>query len=406
MLTTLSRKLRDSRATSHLIVLLAFFLPLSTSALSIIALLLLLFWLGEGDFTRKSREITANPVVMAIIAYLLLYPLALLWTQNLDNGLGLLQKQWKYLLLPVIFTSVRREQARHYLGAFLAAMTLSALASFLLWLGLYRTRHGTPADPTPFLNRIDYTPFLALTAFLLAEAAAHRLRGRWRLTAGTLALLMAFIAFLTQGRTGQIAFLALLIVWVFQFFPGRFLRAGLVSTLCLLVVSLGSYQFSHNFRSRIDHTVSDYHDFASKPETSLGQRLVFLRNSWEVVSSQPWFGTPPGDFADTYAQINSRRSPTFPPTNDPHNQYLLVLAYFGPAGLLIFAGIFWQMARFRPTEPDDLGRLRIGFLIFYLTIMAAGSYLIHYHAGFLFILGTALLFKSYPPHPTEVGRQG
>jgi O-antigen ligase len=392
----LSQQLRNSRATSHLIVLLAFFLPLSTSALSIIAVLLLLFWLGEGDFTRKYREIIANPVVLAIIAYLMLYPLALLWTQNLDNGLNILQKQWKYLLLPVVFTSVRRDQVRRYLGAFLAAMTLSALASFLLWLGLYHNHHGTPADPTPFLDRVDYTPFLALTAFLLAEAAAHRLRGRMRLAAGALALLMAFAAFLTQGRTGQIAFLALLIVWVFQFFPGRFLRAGLISILCLLVVSLGAYQFSHNFRSRIDHTVSDYHDFESKPETSLGQRLVFLRNSWEVVSAHPWLGIPPGDFADAYAQINLRRSPSFPPTNDPHNQYLLALSHFGLAGLLIFAGIFWQMARFRPSEPDDLGRLRIGFLIFSLTIMAAGSYLIHYHAGFLFILGTSLLFKNYP----------
>ncbi len=396
MLANLSQRLRDSRATSQLVVILAFCLPLSTSALSVIALLLMLLWLGEGDFSRKYREIIANPVAMAIIVYLMLYPLALLWTQDQGRGWEIIGKQWKYLLLPVLFTSVRRDQLRHYLGAFLAAMTISALATFLLWLGLYQARHGSSADPTPFLDRIDYTPFLALTAFLLAEATAHRLRGRQRLTAGALALLLTLATFLTQGRTGQIAFLALLIVWVFQFFPGRFLRAGLTAILCLLVVSLGAYQFSPNFRARIDQTVSDSHDFERKPETSLGQRLIFLRNSWELVATHRWLGTSPGDFAEAYGQINQRRSPSFPATDNPHNQYLLVLTNFGLVGLLIFARIFWQMARFKPTEPDDLGRVRIGFLVFYLTIMSCGSYLTHFHAGFLFVLGAALLFKSYP----------
>jgi O-antigen ligase len=396
MLSALSRQLRDRQAISHLTVLLAFFLPLSTSALNIIGLLLLLLWLAEGDFANKYRQLLANPVALVIIAYLLLYPLALLWTENLDNGLELLQKQWKYLLLPVLFTSVRRERMRQYLGAFLAAMTLSAIASGLLWLGLYQGRHGSPADPTPFLDRIDYTPFLALSAYLLAEAAAHRLRGRRRLLASGLALLMAFATFLTQGRSGQIVFLVLLVVWVFQFFPGRFLRAGLVSSLSLLLVLPGAYQFSSNFRARIDQTVVDFHDFERKPETSLGQRLIFLRNSWEVFTSHPWLGSAPGDFTDDYGQVNQRRSPAFPSTTNPHNQYLLVLTNFGLAGLVIFAQIFWRMARFKPREPDGLSRLRVGFLVFYLTAMACGSYLTHVHAGFLFILGSALLFRNQP----------
>ena len=74
---------------------------------------------------------------------------------------------------------------------------------------------------------------------------------------------------------------------------------------------------------------------------------------------------------------------------------MLVMTSFGLAGLLFLAMIFWQMARFRPSLPDDHDRLRTGFLVFFLTIMAGGSYLTHVHAGFLFILGIALLFNNY-----------
>ncbi len=394
--TSIPKKIRPGNAASHVVLLLAFFLPLSTSALSVFGLLLILLWAAEGNFSGKYREIITNPVALAIIIYLMLYPLSLLWTDNLGNGLEILRAQWKYLLLPVLLTTVRREQAHHYLTAFLSAMSISALASFLLWFGLFHASHGSPADPTPFLDRIDFTPFLAFSAYLLAEAATHHLRGRARLAATLLAIVLSFDVFITQGRTGQVAFLVMLSVWLFQLFPGRALRAGIISGLCLLLITVGAYSFSANFKTRVNQTIANVHEFDRKPDTSLGQRLIFLRNSWELAMTHPWLGTSPGDFAAEYRQINQRESPAFPDTDNPHNQYLLALTNFGLLGLLLFAGIFWRMVRFRPAEPDGLTRLRIGFAIFYLTIMAGGSYLSHFHAGFLFILGTALLFNNYP----------
>ena len=51
------------RINGWLLILLAFFLPLSTSVVSVTAMLFLAGWLLEGNFKRKYEEITVNPLI-------------------------------------------------------------------------------------------------------------------------------------------------------------------------------------------------------------------------------------------------------------------------------------------------------------------------------------------------------
>ena len=81
-------------AASPLLVLFAFALPLSTSAGSILAILLVLTWLISGKLGIKFREIFHNPVAIAVLLYILLHITGLLWTEDFNFGLEIIRKQW------------------------------------------------------------------------------------------------------------------------------------------------------------------------------------------------------------------------------------------------------------------------------------------------------------------------
>ncbi|MCK4838618.1 MAG: O-antigen ligase family protein [Desulfobulbaceae bacterium] len=402
MNNSITNKIHNEFTTSYLIICFSFFLPLSTSATSILAIMIILSWLIDADFGNKFDEIKDNKVVLAVLAYVAVFVIALLWTADIPQGLDAVKKQWKLLLLPIFLTSVRKEHFKFYLGAFITAMFLSALVAIPVWFGLFSTRHGTSLNPTPFMNRIDYLPFLALATFIVVESVIYRLQGKRKIAAAAIALIMTFNIFVSQGRTGQVAFIVLIFLTFFQYFKEKVLKATVISTICIFTILLGAYNFSTNFQTRTDQTITNFSDFENKPKTSLGQRLTFTINTWEIVTENLLIGVGSGDFQGKYKEINIKRSPAFPNTSDPHNHYLYVLAKFGIFGLAVFFSVFYFQLQFWNKTNDEFNRIRLGLIVCYLTIMLAGSYLTHHNATFLFVLFSSFLFKH--PAPEESGR--
>ncbi|HDO30188.1 MAG TPA: hypothetical protein ENG79_03900, partial [Desulfobacteraceae bacterium] len=139
---------RIGQINSWLLALLAFSLPLSTSAISVLSLLVLACWFVEGRYRDKLREVIANPVCMAVLFYLALYVVGLLWSENKAAGLAMIGRQWKLLLLPVFMTAGRRQDRRLYAGSFLAGMTVAMLITYLVWFGLLHYADVSPEHLT------------------------------------------------------------------------------------------------------------------------------------------------------------------------------------------------------------------------------------------------------------------
>ena len=254
-------KINNKSTTSYLIICFSFFLPISTSATSILAILIMLSWLVDAEFGNKLNEIKNNKVVLAMLAYMAVFFIALLWTENIHGGLYSVKKQWKLLLLPILLTTVRKEHFKYYIGAFITAMFLSALIAVPVWLGMFSTRHGTPLNPTPFMNRIDYLPFLALAIFIVVESVLYRLQGKRKMAAAGITIIMTFNIFISQGRTGFVVFIVLTFLTFFQYFKEKILKATIISTIFVLTILLGAYNFSANFHTRIDQTITNFSDF-------------------------------------------------------------------------------------------------------------------------------------------------
>lgn len=381
------------RLNTWLLAIMAFVLPLSTSALSVLAILILVVWLVEGGYREKLRVISTNPVAMAVLLYLALYVIGLLWTEDLANGLDVLKKYWKLMLLPVFLTTARWEMRRVYTGFFLAGMTIAMTMTYLAWFGLLHYADITTQHLTRGTFHVIYNPMLAFAIYLLChELVWGKIRSALRWPLAGLAFLMIFNMFITEGRGGQIVFFVLLGLLFLQIFRKNILRAGLIMIFLLPAIFTAGYQLSPVFHGRVDRACSEVHQFKSNPNTSVGLRLLFWQNSWEIIKKSPWLGVGTGDFQSAYAEVNKLTSPRMVATDNPHNQYVFVLCQMGLLGLAALVGIFVTQIRQAFVLSDGWERIRLAFPLFFLTIMFTESYLIIAQTGFLFSLFSAVLY--------------
>ncbi len=382
--------------SSPFLILFAFALPFSTSAGSITAMLVLLAWMLSGNFKGKFNEIKNNPVAIAVLCYIALHIIGLLWSEDIAWGLHILKQQWKLLMLPIFITIVRREHVNYYMAAFVGAIALKATKAYLVWLGFISLPPGS-IFTTVGTSHVIYNPMLALAIYIVLQNMLFSKNSKQALFfKGILLLYLSCNMFITVGRTGQVAFFVLLIVALFQFFFDRSKRKLLVGLMLLPFFFFAIYQFSQTFRDRIHTAVSEIQTFDNQEVTSLGCRVWFYQNSLKLIQQNKLIGTGTGDFPMEYARINQIYSPNLPIADNPHNQYLMITGQFGFIGLLILLGIFFSQIVIGQKQTDRLTQLRQAFPIFFMVIMLAESYLQVHGTGLLFSLFSSFLYKDFP----------
>ena len=385
---------RVGRINSWLPMLLAFCLPLSTSAVTILALLMVLLWLIEGRFREKWQEISTNPICMVVAAYFGALLLGLFWSNDPQTGLDVIRNHWKIFLLPIFLTIMRWEYRWWYVAGFIAGVSIKMGSTYLVWLELLQYADVTPQHLTRKTFHVVYNPMLALATYLLVHQILWGVVTReWRWFLSILAGLMVVNMFMTEGRAGQLVFFVLLALLLMQYFHTYRFRAVLLSLILPVLVFMVGYQVSPVFHDRVEQAREEIAAFQDNPATSVGQRLLWWQNSAKIISQSPWFGVGTGGFGAAYAAVNQEWSPEMPVTVNPHNQYILVAVQLGGLGLCILLAFFWvPIVQSRQTA-DGWQRIRLAFPVFFLTIMLTESYLIVFETAFLFSLFSAVLAK-------------
>ncbi|RUM36650.1 MAG: hypothetical protein DSY57_05260 [Desulfobulbus sp.] len=396
------------RLNRMLPALLACALPLSTSAVSVLSLCILLLWLLEGNFTQKWHVIKNNPVAIAVLAYLFILAIGLLWSPDAKAGLLVLQARWKIALLPVFLTAINSDRRSFYTWGFLAGLMAAMLMTYLAWFGILHYSDISEHHLTHNTFHVVYNPLLAFGIYLvLHEAVWGKIRKSFRMGLFLAAAIMTFNMFITDGRAGQLVFFVLTALLVFQLFSGNRVKA--VATVCLFIPIMfyAGYRLSPVFHKRVDLARHEIAQFRTNPNTSVGQRLQFWCNSWRIIQQHPILGVGTGGFQKAYADVNHELSPTCVATDNPHNQYVLVAAMVGIPGIIALVMIFVVMFRQAWKSHDHWRRVRFAFPLFFLTIMLTESYLKVYETGFFFSLFGAV-FYAFPrdnnlPEPGKSG---
>ncbi len=384
----------------YLLIALAFLMPLTVSGANTIVVIICLLWLFSGDYKAKYNQIISSKLMIASIVFYCLHVIGMLWTEDLQWGLHILHKMWYFLLLfPILFNIVQRKYISYYLSAFLLAIALTEIASYLVWFEIIPPfKNATVENPTPFMSHISYNPILAMAIYLVY----HNIFIKSNLNTpkfflySFFSITMTINMFITGGRAGHVMYFVMLTILIFQFFSKDKIKALVAVFVIIPLIFFSAYQTSYIFHQRVDLAVNNTMNYEFAKNTSVGQRITFAINSWEVIKENPIIGIGTGDFPSEYKKINQINTPQVPTTTNPHNMYTLITMQLGLIGLVSMLSIFYYQIKLSFYSSNrfikDLG---IALPLMFLVIMWSDSYILGHYTTLMFVFFSSFLYKDF-----------
>ena len=405
------KKLNLDKANQWLLVILAFLMPLTVFGANLIIVVICVLWLLSGNYVSKYNQIIDNKLMLASIIFFCLHVVGLIWTEDLSWGLHIIHKMWYFLLLlPVLFTLVKKDYVSLYISAFLIAITLTEIASYLVWFEIIEPfKNATVQNPTPFMSHISYNPILAFAIYLVL----HEIFFNEKMTNllfsfyGFFALSMTINMFITGGRAGQVGFFVMLSIIIFQVLDKKRFKSLISIIIIMPGIVFTAYHSSDLFQKRFNVGIQEVLQFSdiknpisivgdSSNVGSVGLRIVFAINSWSLIKKNPIIGVGTGDFPNEYKKVNLINTPGLPNSTNPHNMYILVLTQLGIVGLLSMLSIFYYQIKLSYNSSNKFIRdVGITLPCMFLAMMLSDSYLLGHYTTLMFVFFSSFLYKDF-----------
>ena len=126
----------------YLLIALAFMFPLTVAGGNLVIGIIVLIWLLSGNYQAKFNQIINNKLAVLSILFFSLHVLGLIWTDDIKWGLTIVKKMSDFLfLLPILLTITKKEYIKYYISAFILAMSLTEVLSYLVWFEIIDPLH-------------------------------------------------------------------------------------------------------------------------------------------------------------------------------------------------------------------------------------------------------------------------
>ena len=210
-----------------------------------------------------------------------------------------------------------------------------------------------------------YFSILGLISMILAKEIIKQKTGGWILVGVGLAFFVV-VGWFGTSRTGYVSFIICSALSAMYWF-GVNLR-----TLVLGIALSGSVLYlSPLANQRATQAMTELAiggDAEIWQGNSGGIRVVMWENTIDIIRHNLFFGVGAGDFKKAYAeQVEGTVGWTGIVTDDPHNQYLHLLAEYGLVGFLLFGlyvvSVGWRSFRYSPFCVCILGLLLVSLAI-------------------------------------------
>jgi len=346
---------KESHLESYLgwlAVVLAAALPLYRPWVTLASIAILVLWLFGTGLSFRAGRLRSHRLTLAILFFVALNVVSLLWTSDLGAGLRYVSKYRYLLLVPMLASSVGPMYRRYGVAAFELAAGVSVILSVGILVGMFRLRDAHPGNPSPTMAHLDYGLLLALAALMILVRVFYSKMGPGQRALWiVLAILTVFGLIVNIGRAGQLAFAGGFVVLFIHWARGRPARlaigvgAGIAMTLVL------AWFLFPKFHAHVDEARTEFlraivdHRY----DTSLGGRVAAMKVAREIVRQNPLLGTGAGGSMPAFRNALDTRFKQLKPSiywyPHFHNQYLQVATELGVAGLLSLAWIFWELIR-------------------------------------------------------------
>lgn len=376
-----------------LVMMLAFVTPLSTAGIPIVSALLLLAWVFRWNVRDDFKKMLHNPMIISVLVFCFVQLVGFAWTSGKQvSG----HKFYLLLMVPVIASVFKREWLERTFGIFITAMAIAEVASYYKIITGWSTYGGAGASGySAFMISISYAPFLSFSiCLMIVSLVEKKARGKQVWILCFFITTMIINLFTTGGRAGQLAF-GLLVVLLIIYYLKMHLTKVVLLLVCIPLIYWGAYAWNPAFRVRIDAAINDVMTFQANEETSVGLRIRFTLNSWELIKEKPFFGHGTGSFAYEYARKNLELTPHIRPTVNPHNMYILSLVQQGILGFTALIMLFaTQIYLFAISKEAHYRALMLVLPVLFLVICISDSYLFGVRTQALFVLMSSLLFSN------------
>ena len=384
----------------YLLISLAFLLPLTVAGGNFVMGLIVLIWLTSGDYSKKLTQIKNNKLAVASLVFFSVHVFGLLWTSDMSWGLHIVSKMQDFFIyLPILLTITKKENIKYYVSAFLIAITITEVLSYLVWFETIPAfKNATIYNPTPFMSHISYNPILAFSIYLVShEVLFNQSFSKVKIYIYSFFVItMSINMFITGGRAGQVMYFSMLVILIFQYFGSQKMKAILVSLILIPSIFFSAYQTSNIFQERVDLAIGNTVNYSDNKYSSTGLRLTFALNSWEIIKDNILIGVGTGDFPEEYKKVNMVKTPMLPNAMNPHNMYTLILVQLGLLGLGSMLYLFYVQIKNSLTHKNKfLKDTALVLPMLFLVIMLSDSYLLGHYTAFLFVFFSSFLYKDF-----------
>jgi len=394
------KNLNLDKTFQFLLIILAFLMPLTVFGGNLIIVIICILWLFSGNYKSKFDQIINNKLMLASIVFFCLHVIGLLWTEDLAWGLHIVHKMWYFIgLFPILYTIVRKDYISNYISAFLLAISITEVCSYLVWFEVIEPfKNATVENPTPFMSHISYNPILAFAIYLVL----HEIFFNKKITNFVFSLYsffsisMIFNMFITGGRAGQVAFFAMLVVLIIQILDKQRIKSLIAIFIVIPSIFFTAYQASDLFQQRVNLAYNQALEYHPESNTSIGYRITFALNSWKVIKENPIIGIGTGDFPIEYKKTNQINTPEMQNTTNPHNMYTLISMELGVIGLISMLSIFYYQIKLSFNSSNRFIRdVGITLPLLFLVIMWSDSYLLGHYTTLMFVFFSSFLYKDF-----------
>lgn len=386
----------NTKMINYLIVLYALMIPLSLDMIRATAILMIIFWIREGEFTKKFSELKKQPLFIALFFLIALLLLSLLWTdyENLRTGVKYITRYWYLLPMFVIYTSIDKKFIPITLSAFLTGMLVSELVSYGIFFEFITIEGLSHKDPSPFMQHTLYSVFLAFSAGILLNRMLTSEHIKYKIVYTIFFITITSNLFINSGRTGQFLFLFVLASVLVGHYKMTF-KSVFATLSLLLIIPYLAFTFSPNFKARMLQTYDNTSNLSYS--TPIGARLGLNIAAKDICLENPIIGVGVGDYLSKKDEMVQQKYPDRKKVKELvhyHNQYIEFAVIGGIVGLFSYIFIFISLIR---TKIRDIRINTIKYiLVSSIAIASLSDAMFHLNRPLsLFALFAGLILAQY-----------
>lgn len=367
-------------------------------------LFLFVLWIFEGNLKEKIDVLFNSKLFLALVGFILLLSISLIWTKYTHIGLVRLSSFKYYLfLIPVLITSVTKENALKLIQAFVFGVILHAILMILVSSNLINL-----PDRLNLYNPYSvYGPFFVFSSFYCFYYFRHYLNNK-NIIKGlfylSCSLVLLYLVFTNKGRSGQLAFIfsAILTLVLLHKDWKKTLIFLTTATILLTTLILSSNKVKPTYTSAVNEIKQvikgNYHG-------SWGARWGLLVTNYESFKQNPILGVGLGDTQDGMQRVIARgknqASYSIAYYDGSHNFYITILTSAGIIGFLIYVLVHIYLFKL-PIKHVEIKYLSLVFLTILVTNSISDDILIYKPYNIYFAIMIALFINLSLPDKENI----